>query len=444
MFFSDLNDMDLLLNPIILSVIVLCGLCLAKVNVLLSLILAAIVAGLCGGLPVTKTMEVLAGGFSANATTALAYILLGTFAVAIARTGLMQMLVHWLSNRMGTRPGLFCLAIAFIACLSQNVVPVHIAFIPLLIPPLLVLMRKMRLDRRAVACSLGFGLTAPYISLPIGFGLIFQGIVADSMTSSGMKTTVSDVASVAWILGASMFVGLIIAIFVLYRRPRDYQDLPIVGTDDAQTAETKFTLKHWATLGGIVAAVAVQIVLESLPLAALVGLAVMAAGRAFEFKELDTHIANGIGMMGFIAFVMLIAGGYAAILKETGAVPTLVEGVVPYIGGSKWLAALLITAIGLVVTMGIGTSFGTVPILAVIYVPLCTAVGFSLPATVLLMTAAGALGDAGSPASDSTLGPTSGLNADGQHNHIWDTCVPTFLVYNVPLMLAGIIGAQFL
>ena len=56
----------------------------------------------------------------------------------------------------------------------------------------------------------------------------------------------------------------------------------------------------------------------------------------------------------------------------------------------------------------------------------------------------GALGDAGSPASDTTLGPTSGLNADGQHDHIWDTCVPTFIAYNIPLMIAGIVGAQFL
>lgn len=102
-------------------------------------------------------------------------------------------------------------------------------------------------------------------------------------------------------------------------------------------------------------------------------------------------------MMGFIAFVMLIAGGYAAILKETGAVNSLIEGVVPLMGESKWVAATIITLIGLLVTMGIGTSFGTVPILAVIYVPLCTAVGFSVPATILLMTIAGALGDAGSP-----------------------------------------------
>ncbi|MDO4937519.1 MAG: SLC13 family permease [Sutterellaceae bacterium] len=436
--------MDLIFNPIILSVVALCVLCLCKVNVLVSLIISAIIAGLTGGLSIGKTMELLANGFSGNATTALAYILLGTFAVAISHTGLMHMLVRFISRHLASRASILCLALAFIACLSQNVVPVHIAFIPLLIPPLLHLFNKMKLDRRAVACSLTFGLKAPYITLPVGFGLIFQGIVADSMTTSGMKTTLTDVYSVSWILGLAMFIGLLLAIFVLYRKPRTYQDLPVLGGEESSDEEVKFSVKHWVTLGAIVVAVVVQLIFESLPLAALIGLTVMAAGRAFKFSELDAHISGGISMMGFVAFVMLIAGGFAAILKDTGAVPVLVESVVPYIGGSKVVAAILITVIGLIVTMGIGTSFGTVPILAVIYVPLCTAVGFSLPATVLLMAAAGALGDAGSPASDSTLGPTSGLNADGQHNHIWDTCVPTFIVYNIPLMIAAVIGAQFL
>lgn len=437
--------MDLLLNPIVLSVLVLCVLCLVKVNVLLALIFAALTAGFAGGLDIGKTMTLLTDGFSANATTALSYILLGTFAVAIAQTGLMQMLVGWISKHLGSRRLIFCLVLAFIACLSQNVVPVHIAFIPLLIPPLLSLMNKMQLDRRAAACALSFGLEAPYITLPIGFGLIFQGIVADSMTRSGMTTTVSDVASVNWILGASMFIGLLVAIFIFYRKPRHYENKKLLGAQPVEApVETTFKAKHWASMAAIVLAVAVQLIWQSLPLAALFGLIVMMLGRAFRFSELDQHIAKGISMMGFIAFVMLIAGGYAAVINETGAVSQLVQSVVPYLMTSKILAATIIVVIGLLVTMGIGTSFGTVPILAVIYVPLCSAVGFSLPATILLMSAAGALGDAGSPASDTTLGPTSGLNADNQHDHIWDTCVPTFIVYNIPLMIAGIIGAQFL
>ena len=147
--------MDFITNPIVVSVVVLCALCLLRVNVLLALIAASLVAGLTGGIGLTKSMELLSGGFSANATTALSYILLGTFAIAIAHTGLMQMLVRWIGARVGGKPMIFCFVIAFIACMSQNVVPVHIAFIPLLIPPLLKLMNKMQLDRRAVYC---FGL----------------------------------------------------------------------------------------------------------------------------------------------------------------------------------------------------------------------------------------------------------------------------------------------
>lgn len=106
--------------------------------------------------------------------------------------------------------------------------------------------------------------------------------------------------------------------------------------------------------------------------------------------------------------------------------------------------AAVITLIGLLVTMGIGTSFGTVPVLAVLFVPMCQKLGFPVPATILLMSAAAALGDAGSPASDTTLGPTSGLNADGQHDHIWDTCVPTFIAFNIPLMICAVVVSQFI
>ena len=131
-------------------------------------------------------------------------------------------------------------------------------------------------------------------------------------------------------------------------------------------------------------------------------------------------------------------------MKATGGVDALVQAGIDAMGGNKWIAATVITLIGLLVTMGIGTSFGTVPVLAVLFVPLCQHIGFSPAATIMLMSAAAALGDAGSPASDTTLGPTSGLNADGQHDHIWDTCVPTFLHFNIPLMICAIIVAQII
>ena len=148
--------------------------------------------------------------------------------------------------------------------------------------------------------------------------------------------------------------------------------------------------------------------------------------------------------MGMLAMIMLVAGGYAEVMKATGAVNELVQAAIKMMGGSKLVASVMITLIGLLVTMGIGSSFSTVPVLAVLYVPMCQQMGFSLEATILLISAAAALGDAGSPASDTTLGPTSGLNADGQHDHIWDTCVPTFLHFNIPLMLVSIIVSQFI
>ena len=99
--------------------------------------------------------------------------------------------------------------------------------------------------------------------------------------------------------------------------------------------------------------------------------------------------------------------------------------------------------VGLIVTLGIGSSFATIPIIAAIFVPLGVELGLSPLAIICLIGTAGALGDAGSPASDSTLGPTSGLNADGQHNHIWDTCVPTFMFYNIPQIIFGWIAVIF-
>ncbi len=108
------------------------------------------------------------------------------------------------------------------------------------------------------------------------------------------------------------------------------------------------------------------------------------------------------------------------------------------------MAAFLLLLVGLVLTMGIGSSFSTIPIIAAIYVPLCIQLGFSPLAIVALVGTAGALGDAGSPASDSTLGPTAGLNADGQHNHMTDTVIPTFIHFNLPLLVAGWVAAMVL
>ena len=432
----------MLTNPVVLAVLSLCILCLFKVNVLLSMLISLFVGGVAGGLGVTGTLSSMLGGLGGNGETALAYVLLGTFAACMAYTGIATILSKKVAAVVGENKFILIFILAIIACCSQNLVPVHIAFIPILVPPLLIVMNKLKIDRRAVACALAFGLKAPYISLPVGFGLIFMGIVKDNMSLNGMEVTVSDVASVNWILALAMLVGLLIAVFVSYRKPREYKDIVVAETPELSSL--KLTTQHWCRLLAIAVVVAIQIKFGSLPLAALGGLLVMFITGAVKRKDIDNQFSEGIKLMGFIAFVMLVAGGFAQVLKDTGAVNELVDGSIALMGGSKVIAATVITLIGLLVTMGIGTSFGTVPVLAVLYVPLCAKIGFSPAATIILMSAAAALGDAGSPASDTTLGPTCGLNADGQHDHIWDTCVPTFLHFNIPLMIAAILAAQVL
>lgn len=435
--------MEIITNPVTISVIVLCVLSLLKLNVLLSMLIACVVGGLIGGMDVPSIMSTLTGGFSGNATTALSYILLGTFATAIATTGLAEILSKKLSRIIGGKKLVLLGAITLIACLSQNLIPVHIAYIPILIPPMLAMMNEMKLDRRAAACCLAFGHKAPYIAIPFGFGLQFMTIIRDNLTENGMPVTINEITSVNWILALSMVIGLLIAVFFSYRKPREYK-MVAADTSASDAISEKLEYRHYITIAAAVVVVVVQVIAQDLALSALCGIMVMIIFGAIKWNQIDDQLAGGVKLMGLIAFVMLIAGGYAEVMKATGGVNALVEAGIAAMGGNKIIAAIVITLIGLLVTMGIGTSFGTVPVLAVLFVPLCDQIGFSPAATILLMSAAAALGDAGSPASDTTLGPTSGLSADGQHDHIWDTCVPTFLHFNIPLMIGAVIGAQFL
>lgn len=433
--------MEILTNPIVVSVIVMSVLCLLKMNVLFAILVAAIVAGFTGGLAIDKTVSILIGGMGGNSETALSYILLGTLAVAIGRSGVADIAARKITKVVGTKKAAFVFLIAFVACFSQNLIPVHIAFIPILIPPLLVVMNHMKLDRRAVACALTFGLKAPYVSLPVGFGLLFMTIIKDQMVANNVQVSISDISSVMWIGGASMLVGLVLST-IFYSRDREYKDLPIMGQDE-KAGETEMNADCWKALAGAVAAFVAQLYFKSLPIGAMCGLLVMLATGAIKWNKMDEMVDGGVKMMGFIAFVMLVAAGYANVLRETHSVEALVMATTAVIN-TKLSGAILMLAVGLLITMGIGTSFGTIPVVASIYIPMGLKLGFGIPSIILMIGIAAALGDAGSPASDSTLGPTSGLNADGQHNHIWDTCVPTFIFFDVTLFIGGVIGAMIL
>ncbi|ATY80728.1 MULTISPECIES: Na+/H+ antiporter family protein [Aeromonas] len=440
------------MNPVVIAVGLMLVLSLLRINVVVSLALGAIAGGLVGGLSLTDTLTTFSGGLGGGAEIALSYAMLGAFAVAISRSGITDLLARKVISQLGKDASstrimwvktLLLSSVLAVAISSQNLIPVHIAFIPILIPPLLHVMAQMQIDRRQVACVITFGLTATYMVLPVGFGGIFlNNILAKNLIDNGVPITTSQIPLAMAIPVAGMVLGLLIAVFISYRKPRQYDLAKIL---DAEPEAVELNLTHiWVALLAIGVALGLQLMTNSIVLGALAGFVIFTCGGVIKFRESQDAFTQGVRMMSLIGFIMISAAGFAAVMKATHGVDSLVQVVASGIGQHKGIAAFLMLLVGLLITMGIGSSFSTVPIIATIYVPLCLQLGFSPMAIIALVGTAGALGDAGSPASDSTLGPTSGLNADGQHDHIWDSVVPTFIHYNIPLVIFGWIAAMVL
>lgn len=449
------------MNAVLIAVLVMLILSVARVHVVISLFIGALVGGLISGIGLGPTMVAFQDGLAGGAKIALSYALLGAFAMAVASSGLPTLLARWIMSKIGNTEEsanrravlvtkwLMVAGVLAMAIMSQNLIPVHIAFIPLIIPPLLGVMNKLRIDRRLIACVLTFGLVTTYMWIPVGFGSIFLNeILLGNIRKAGLDTTGINIMQVMSIPALGMIAGLIIAVGFSYRKPRDYENRPL---EAAHSVEEITRYKVIVAVIAILATFIVQVVMQladseadSLLIGALTGLAVFLVTGAVNWKEVDDVFTSGMKMMALIGFIMITAQGFAAVMTATGQVETLVDASAALFGSNKAMGALVMLIVGLIVTMGIGSSFSTLPIIATIYVPLCLALGFSPAATVAIVGAAGALGDAGSPASDSTLGPTAGLNADGQHDHIRDSVIPTFLHYNLPLIVSGWVAAMVL
>lgn len=442
------------MNAVVFSVVIMMILSLSRISVVFSLIIGAFAgAYFFTDLSLMNILDAFNNGLGGGAKIALSYATLGAFAVAISRSGLPDLLATKLLGLLNkenasqktvsvvkyTLLGSLTLA----ALSSQNLIPVHIAFIPILIPPLLGLMNKLKLDRRAVASVLTFGLITPYMLFPTGFGGIYLiDILMGNLKNNGLDIEGLSAFKSMLLPACGMLLGVLIAVFYTYRKPREYKDTKI---EVSETSKVEFSMfKTLMALVAIVATLVVQLQTDSMILGALLGFAVFVFTGVVKVKESDDLFTQGMRMMAQIGFIMITAQGFAEVMKSTGHIDSLVAGSMAFIGDSKLLAAFLMLLVGLLITIGIGSSFSTVPIIAALYVPLAMQMGFSPAAIVALVGTAGALGDAGSPASDSTLGPTSGLNLDGQHHHIKDSVIPTFIHYNIPLLIFGCIAAVVL
>ena len=449
--------LELLKNPILISVALMLILSALRLNVVFSLVISATAGGFIAGMSGDAIMKAFNSGLTQGAQIAFSYAMLGAFSIAISRSGITELLAKMLFKRLNkelTPKNVLCfkymlLGILTLAAISsQNLIPVHIAFIPVLIPPLLPLFDKLKLDRRAVACILTFGLITPYMFLPFGFGQIYLNeILIKGICSNGVPVTAAMAPKAMLIPALGMVAGLLIAVFFSYRKERDYGFVESQNNSVTTPGAADVTISPLKVTAGVVAiavALAGQIWLDSLVIAALAGVMVFVISGVISLKDSQDVFTKGVYLMGGIGIVMIAANGFAGVLKATGTIKVLVELLSSGFGAQKGIAVFFMLFVGLVITMGIGSSFSTVPLIAAIYVPLCVKLGISPLATIAIVGVAGALGDAGSPVSESVLGPTAGLNADGKHDHIYDSTIPTFIHYNLPLLAAGWIAGMVL
>ncbi|MEN6669411.1 Na+/H+ antiporter NhaC family protein [Psychrobacter sp. B38] len=441
------------INAVVLAITLMVVFCLIKIPVAVSLVSAALLGGLYAKMAFPDILQVLNDNLLSGAQVGITYIMVGAFAVALARSGILD----WVAQKMASslnREGahvrqqvkwmLFALFIVA-SLLSQNLIPVHIAFIPVLIPPLLGLMNRLRLDRRAVACILACGISASYLLLPFGFGAIYLNeILLENFNSVGAASGYAATASMApkamFFPVMGLLAGMLFAVFITYRKPRDYLQVTKAETENADMVATDEKIEIGLqpllfTALAVVTVLLFQIYFDSLFIGAMIGFMILGFSGIYRWQAQDDVFTQGVRLMAEIAVIITIASSFGALLTATGDIDPLVASATQFFGDNKLFGAAVMLVVGLFITIGFGDSFASVPILAPIYIPLAFALGFSPLAALAMLGAAAALGDAGSPASTITLGATAGLNADGQHDHIKDSVIPTFFHANIGMLL---------
>ncbi|MBU0885165.1 MAG: sodium:proton antiporter, partial [Gammaproteobacteria bacterium] len=288
------------MNAVVAAVGIMLILSLCRVHVVVALIVGALAGGLLGGLGLEGSLTAFHNGLGGGAKVALSYALLGAFAVAIAKSGLAHALADKAlamvgkqdTNSAGLLKWLLIALLLVVAISSQNILPIHIAFIPLLVPPLLFVLSKLQLDRRLIACVLTFGLITPYMFLPVGFGGIFlNDILLANVASGGVDITGLQVTKAMAIPALGMLCGLLIAVLFSYRKKRVY-DLSKI--EQAERVDVVYNPLSLLVAGvAIAAAFVVQLWLDSMIIGALAGFVIFSVSGVVRWKEADGLFTEG-------------------------------------------------------------------------------------------------------------------------------------------------------
>jgi len=213
-------------------------------------------------------------------------------------------------------------------------------------------MSRLQLDRRAVACAITFGLVTTYMFLPLGFGRVFlYNTLYRNIKEAGLDVSQVSATQAMGIPALGMVAGLLIAVFVTYRKPRVYQvDAGSgVGSGEEDSGPVEIDRHKVAiALVAVVACFAVQAFLtwtkseaDPLLVGALTGLLLFMATRVVTIAEADDVFTGGMRMMALIGLIMITAQGFAKVLKETKQIEPLVKSATSLFAGSKPAAAFV-------------------------------------------------------------------------------------------------------
>ena len=123
------------MNAVVIAIAVMFILSLARVSVVLTLVISAIIGGLVAGLSLSDTVTAFNAGLGDGAEVALAYAVLGAFALALSKSGLPDLLAHKLIGLLGAeathqktrKVKYLLLSILLVAAIfSQNLIPVQV------------------------------------------------------------------------------------------------------------------------------------------------------------------------------------------------------------------------------------------------------------------------------------------------------------------------------
>lgn len=441
--------MDILTNPIVISVIVLVAMCLLKVNVFLAIIISSLLCAVLGGASLVEGITVFYENMGNDNRMVLFLLLLGVLAATMQYNNVGEVLAPRVAKLVGRKVWLFPIVLTLLAILVETFVLIGVSFLLVIVPPLLRLLNDYKIDRRLLVITTCCGLQMGYCCFPVGYGLAFMGIIQSSMAENGMEVSIDQIWKANIVIAIAMIIAIIGAM-IKYRKPREYRGED--GQSAVLQAEKDFNekelppieFKHIACLIAAASVVVVQLTTDSMPLAALTMILILVVTGAIKFKDFDSVFMKGIMTSVYVCLVLMAAVAFAAVSQEFGHIDELIAASADLIGGSKVFGAFFMLILGLIITMGIGSSFSTVPIVATVLVPLGIHLNMSPAAVIMLVAASGALGDSGAPSSNQTLIPTNAFNIDGQHDHIKDSCIPSFLFVNIPLIIVCTIAACFM